>query len=323
MTPTRVPDPILHDKIQLLMEETGCERGQAELAMSLAGFDLEKAVRTIGTLLRDIVVVKGKFAQGARHEYGLVLLIADRRREHLFRARAVLSYNPALYETVLSDPWHEFERALYAGRLAEGTLQQASQDLERALVGRLESQRQRLFDALRNESAAALSGFLDEVLTAHFGKAAFSTACAVDVVDVDQFRRLPLKSDPSAEAPAAPHESPLRLELDVVDDPNGPTAESLGPGDALWVRIVDGRDIGQYLARLLGPVDGAGPRPFEAPVEEAVTLKDRRVLHARLTPSVSGVVSVSRDRRLKARRHGAERWWRRLLPERAGPRAPD
>lgn len=298
------------------MEETGCERGQAELAMSLAGFDLEKAVRTIGTLLRDIVVVKGKFAQGARHEYGLVLLIADRRREHLFRARAVLSYNPALFETVLSDPWHEFERALYAGRLAEGTLQQASQDLERALVGRVESQRQRLFDVLRGESAGPLSAFLDEVLTAHFGKAAFTTAYAVDVVDVDQFRRVPLKSEFLAETPAAAHEAPLRLELEAVEDPDGPTAESVGPGDALWVRIVDGRDIGQYLARLLGPVDGGGPRPFEAPVEEAVTNGGRRVIQARLTPSVSGVVSVPSGRRLKARRHGAERWWRRFLPDR-------
>ncbi|MBK6880903.1 MAG: hypothetical protein IPN65_01015 [Elusimicrobia bacterium] len=318
-----MPDRVLHDKIQLLMDETGCERGQAELAMSLAGFDLEKAVRTIGTLLRDIVVVKGKFAQGARHEYGLVLLIADRRREHLFRARAVLSYNPALYETPLAEPWHEFERALYAGRLAEGTLQQASQDLERALVGRVESQRQRLFTALRDESAGALSGFLDEMLTAHFGRAALTTATAVDVVDVDQFRRLPLKSEAAVEAPVAPREAPLRLALEAVDDGDGPAAEALGPGDALWVRVVDPRDIGQYLARLLGPVDDAGPRPFEAPIEESFTHEGRRVLHVRLTPSVSGVVAVSPDRRLKARLHGAERWWRRLLPERPGARAGD
>ena len=45
-------EPIVQDKIHLLMEETGCDPGEAELALASAGYDLEKAVRTIARLLR-------------------------------------------------------------------------------------------------------------------------------------------------------------------------------------------------------------------------------------------------------------------------------
>jgi hypothetical protein len=97
-------DPVLPDKIQLLMEEASCDRAEAELAMSLVGYDLEKAIRTIGTLLRHIVVVKGKFVEVHQNLHGLLLLIADTRREHFIRARAVVSYNPALFETGIEPP---------------------------------------------------------------------------------------------------------------------------------------------------------------------------------------------------------------------------
>jgi hypothetical protein len=89
-------DPVVPDKIRLLMEEASCDRAEAELAMSLAGFDLEKAIRTIGTLLRHIVVVKGKFVDATQNLYGLLILIADTRRDQFIRVRAVVSYNPAL-----------------------------------------------------------------------------------------------------------------------------------------------------------------------------------------------------------------------------------
>ena len=51
----------MKDKIELLMEETGCDRGEAELALEMCGFDLEEAVRQIPRLLNDICALKGKF----------------------------------------------------------------------------------------------------------------------------------------------------------------------------------------------------------------------------------------------------------------------
>src|ERR1041384_2732283 len=113
-------EPVIQDKIHLLMEETGCDQGEAELAMTSAGYDLEKAIRTIGVLLRNIVVVKGKFLLPGKNLYGLIILIADTKRQSLFRIRAVVSYNPALYETPLETDWYDFEKGLYAFRLWEG-----------------------------------------------------------------------------------------------------------------------------------------------------------------------------------------------------------
>ncbi len=153
-----IPPP--PDKIHLLMEETGCDQNQAEIAMALAGYDVEKAIRAIGALLRHIVALKGKFHFPGKNLYGLLIVIADTKRERIARARAVASYNPALFETPLVLEWFEFEKSLYAARLGEGTLQQPSQDLERMLTDALESRRDAFFAHVAAENEGPLADFL-------------------------------------------------------------------------------------------------------------------------------------------------------------------
>src|SRR5438105_117543 len=110
----------MDDKIRLLMEETGCDRGEAELALTVVGYDLERAISTIPSLLRHIVVLKAKFHVPTANLYGLFLIIADTKRKKLFRVKAVASYNPSLYETDITQDWYDFERKLYGFRLLEG-----------------------------------------------------------------------------------------------------------------------------------------------------------------------------------------------------------
>jgi len=68
---------VIQDKIALLMEETGCERGEAELALEMCGYQVEEAVKAIGRLLRNIVVLKAKFLHSEQSQYGLFLVVLN------------------------------------------------------------------------------------------------------------------------------------------------------------------------------------------------------------------------------------------------------
>jgi hypothetical protein len=211
-------DPVLPDKIQLLMEEASCDRAEAELAMSLVGYDLEKAIRTIGTLLRHIVVIKGKFVEVHQNLHGLLLLIADTRRELFIRARAVVSYNPALFETGLRPHWYDFERSIYAARLGEGALQQVSQDLERSFIERLEARRGDFFSALKSPAQRDLPAVLRDGFSASFPRGVQSDFVP-EVIDWNQFRRFPIKGEERTHGEMGPSRGAGALPSKAVGPP--------------------------------------------------------------------------------------------------------
>lgn len=317
-------DPILPDKIQLLMEEASCDRAEAELAMSLVGFDLEKAIRTIGTLLRHIVVVKGKCVEADQNLHGLLLLIADTRRDHFIRARAVVSYNPALYETPLGQHWYDFERCIYAARLGEGALQQVSQELERSFLDRLESRRGDFFAALKSSDQGEISVVLNDGLAVTFPRGVQSEF-SPEVIDWNQFRRFPLKGEERAGVEmSAPNGDPLvenrphgagetlRLQMALLEDPRGIPVTEVRVGDRITVTLADGRDIAHYIAKLFGALNENGARPFDAPVETIRTEDGRVRLHVRLSAGILGLAEAPEQFRARVLARDTDPWWRRM-----------
>ena len=339
MTSFPSPDPILPDKIQLLMEEASCDRAEAELAMSLVGFDLEKAIRTIGTLLRHIVVVKGKFVETDQNLHGLLLLIADTRRNQFIRARAVVSYNPALYETSLSQHWYDFERCIYAARLGEGALQQVSQDLERSFIDQLEAGRDAVISALKSPDQKDLPSLLNDGLAPSFPRGVQSVFVP-ELIDWNQFRRFPIRGEDRApsprplvktgaaaagepDGPAPAHETgedarphgpgeTLRIQMELVPDEQGQPVGEVRVGDRLFVCLTDGRDIAHYVAKLFGAMNENGPHPFEAPVETIQKEGGRTRLFVRLSAGILGWADAPDAFRARVLPREPDRWWRRV-----------
>jgi hypothetical protein len=311
---------VIQDKIHLLMEETGCDQGQAELAITLAGYDLEKAIRTIGTLLRNIVVVKGKFQLPAKNLYGLLILIADTRRERLFRIRAVVSYNPALYETPLNEDWYDFEKGLYAFRLWEGTLQQMTQDLERILVEALKRAPEgKLYDLLREGAAEKLRASFEGALKGFFSSEGLGLEILREELNLDQFRRFKTKEeglvpDSGDNASPEPAGESLILNVDLQQASDGVPARDVRVGDSVFVLLTDNRDIAQYLSKLLGGRSERGVKPLVSPVEEIRREGDQISFQVRLSVGILGVAIAQSASLLRVQRRSTDAWWRRLLP---------
>jgi len=309
----------MQDKVSLLMEETGCDRGEAELALELSGFQVEEAIKTIGRLLRNIAVVKAKFACPEQDQFGLFLVVANVKTGGLLRSRAVVSFNPAVYAANLDRHWFEFEKHLYGCRLWDGSLQAESLDIE-----------QRLAAHFRDSAACARLGRDDddaglaESLAAVVGGALRSPARKLqlkrEILDVRQFQSL--KADPDRAGRAKSAGRPQKDELLVLkcalqEDVDGVAAEELRAGDMVSAQIVDGRDIAQYLAKLFGGHSDKGPVPVLAPVEAIESGPNGLLARVRFSVGVCGDAIVPAGTKLRvvrlAKGDEAPSWWRRLF----------
>ena len=315
----------MKDKIELLMEETGCDRGEAELALEMSGYEVEEAVRQIPRLLRDICALKGKFVLPAANQHGLVLVVLNLKSRKVLRVRAVMSYDPAVCAVGLDEEWFAFEKHLYGCRLWDGSLPAESLEIEQRLIAHFRAAPPEVFDRLRETASAEAEEMLAAPLRGYFRDQGLSLRLKKDILDLGQFQSLRKAPAPSARrdkpAPRTPsaEDDLLVLKIALEEDPEGIAASDLHAGDLVSARIVDGRDIAQYLARLFGGLTAQGPVPIEAPVEaiESVEGGVLVLVRARFAVGVAGDTVVPRDRRLRASRGGGGRgdgsWWKRFF----------
>lgn len=310
----------MKDKIALLMEETGCDRGEAELALEMCGYEVEEAVRRIPRLLRDICVLKGKFLLPPKNQHGLVLVILNLKTRSVLRARAVMSYDPAVCAVGLDEEWFAFEKHLYGCRLWDGSLPAESLEVEQHLTAHFRAAPPETFERLREASSEAASRELAVPLRSLFGEGGLSVRLKKDILDLGQFQSLRRAPTPARRNKPTPRvetaEDLLVLKIALEEDPEGVPASELRAGNLVFARIVDGRDIAKYLARLFGGLTASGPVPIEAPVEAIESVSDGMLVRVRFAVGVAGDGMVPADRRFKASRgagRGDGSWWRRFF----------
>ena len=311
----------MKDKIELLMEETGCERGEAELALEMCGYDVEEAVRQIPRLLKDICALKGKFVRPAQNQHGLLLIVLNLKTRAVLRSRAVMSYDPAVCAIDLKADWFFFEKHLYGCRLWDGSLPSESLVIEQGLAAYFRGAAPEVFERLRGAVPADDEAEVLAAMRAHFRDASLSLRLKKDILDLGQFQTLRKAPAPAARKPAprgAHVEDLLLLKISLEEDAEGLPAAELRAGDTVFARIADGRDIAQYLARLFGGLTASGLVPIEVPVEAIESSPAGTLARVRFAVGVAGDAVVPGDRRLKAARgavagRGDGSWWQRFF----------
>lgn len=303
------------------MAETGCEQGEAELALEMCGFDVEQAIKAVPRLLKNIVALKGKLMQPQENRFGVLLVVLNIKTRALLRSRAVLSYNPAVYAVPLEKDWFEFEKHLYACRLWEGSLQAESLEIEQAVASHFRAGgAPKAFEpgeAASDAAEADLAGMLRNLLRAP----SLEFHLKSDLLDLGQFQSL--RSDPGAAPSGRPAARPqaraqelLILKAALEEDPEGVPAAELRAGDLVPVFITDARDIAQYLARVFGGHSEKGPVAISAPVEAIEAQPPGLLVRVRFSVGVCGDAPLGEGARVKAFRQ-SERdgvsWWRRFF----------
>ncbi len=315
---------------QLIIEETGCDAEQAKLVLDSTGNDVGKSIKIINSLLKQIMVLKGKFKAETTNIYGLVVLIADIKNNQLLRATNIVTYNPGIYQTGLDQPWHEFERKLYALRLGEGSLQELTQKLQNNIKSWINKDKDtQFFEALVKNNRELLESRLVEEIKEISQDQNIKLDIQLDEVNLLQFKELKEKIDEDISKLQLPENlvvteetAALVLEIEMVGetDKKGRLARELKPGETVWAKLTDERDIAQYLAKLLGGrVRNEEGReeliPLTAPVEEVEPGKEKVRVKVRFGPAIMGLAELSPDDRVSVITNGHKltQWWKDLL----------
>ena len=308
----------MQDKISLLMEETGCDRGEAELALEMCGFQVEEAIGAIARLLRNIAVVKGKFTQPASGQFGIFLFVANLKTGGLLRSRAVVSFNPAVYGASLDKHWFEFEKQLYACRLWEGSLQAESLDFERRCAAHFQDSG--ACERMGRVDVQPVTADIGKLLAGFFGTPVSKLQLKREILDQRQFQSLRGDADqaPRLRGVGArpPADDLLVLKVMLEEEDSGVPARELRAGDMVAAKIVDSRDIAQYLSKVFGGHSQGGPVAVLTPVEAIESGPSGILTRVRFSVGVCGDATVPPDSRLRVVRGpkvADSPWWRRLF----------
>jgi hypothetical protein len=299
----------MQEKVRLLMEETGCDQGEAELALELAENDLEKAIKTIESILRHIYALKGKFCFPARNLYGLLLIVVNTKTQQMMRLSTVVSYNPALYENSLEMDWYALEKLIFSYRLDNGSLPDFTQNIEQRLQFYLLAQKDILVKCDQDGLTALLNDF--------FAPDAVNIMLAVEELNLAQFRQLPGSGNAPASKVEATGAEPGTMLLDVslVEDKSGKEIHKLEEGDVVLSEITDMRDIAHYLAHLIGGRREGGMVPLPATVKRT-GVKDGKVeVQVQFAPGIVGIAQADDQLRVKLlETRASQPWWKKIIP---------
>jgi len=297
----------MFEKVRLLMEETGCEQGEAELALELADNDLEKAIKTIGSLLRHIVALKGKLNFYEKSLYGLLLIVINTKSQEILRLHTVVTYNPGLYENSPEMDWYALEKMIFSYRLDAGSLPDFTQELEQKLTPYLLGKKDTLVKCDPAEIKALLLEFLapDKVNISLFA----------EELNLTEFRRLP--SNETVNERSKIHDTEpgtVWLEVDLLEDADGKELNKLAEGETVLSRITDTRDIAHYLAHLIGGQKESEKIPLPAVIKKIAFGDNESEVQVHYAPGIIGIAKVKNDVKIKLLEPKEESWWKKIIP---------
>jgi len=108
---------------------------------------------------------------------------------------------------------------------------------------------------------------------------------------------------------------PIILNVDLMlADSEGEKAKDLHNGDVVYSLITDTRDIGQYLARLLGGKTKDGLVHLATEIEEISFTEGMVKLQVRFAPGIIGLTTLKQEIRVKVSKKSKEPvWWQKIL----------
>ena len=291
------------------MEETDCDQGEAELALELAENDLEKAIKTIGSILKQIFAIKGKFFLPSRNLYGLFLIVLNTKTQSVLRLHTVVSYNPNLYENSAAMDWFAYEKLVFYYRLDSGSIPDFTQEIEQKLKSFISSNKE-LFSRTDAQN-------IHSILKGFFAPDDVDITVVTEELNLAQFRQLP-HSDTDTNKKVVSQDkdaSAVRLQVDIIQDASGKDISRLGEGEVILTKISDTRDIAHYLANLIGGRREGAMVPLPAVVKKvSMQSLDSFKVQVYYAPGIVGEGLIGRGTLIKIIEPKTDPWWKKIIP---------
>ena len=299
----------MDEKVSLLMEETNCEQAEAEIALELAQYNLEKAIRNIKNILKNIVIIKGKFVVQKKNLYGLFIMILDKKSQAITRLRCVISYNPAIYESDIYKDWDQLEHLIYRYRLQEGSVLSLAHNIEEHFTRQVDTKREKLYKAIESHNLDRIK----DLLLQESSLEAPEVQLVTEEINLADYQNSPSRKEPemlSLKNSAQPDRTTIALEVELFPDIHGKKVSSLAKGDVVLAQITDTREVARYLTKLLSSKEASY---LSVPIEQIIQKDAEAELYLHFTPRITGHAKIKTSSRVKVVKEGAVPWWKRLF----------
>ncbi|MDR2676713.1 MAG: hypothetical protein LBC05_01725 [Endomicrobium sp.] len=288
---------------KLLMEETGCNQDEAKLALSTSNNNFEKAISTITSLFKFINLFKIKLAFNNENVYGLIQMVVNTKNSEISLFSLVFSRNPATYEISINIDWVSFEKIIFSVRLDEVTMEDYTKKIEENL--KLYAQQ-----AIKNIPEVSMNKIISIIKT-FFYPYVVKMEIVNEELNLLQFKKLlnyNVKQDKNL---SIKHNLGfIKLDVQIVSDINGKSAEKIIEGDILLSIIVDKRDIAHYLAHLIGGKKNNNIIPLAAKVKNIYFNNNEFAIYFQYTPSIMGFTKIGIDTKVKILENdNGKVWW--------------
>ncbi|MDR2351355.1 MAG: hypothetical protein LBD56_01570 [Endomicrobium sp.] len=289
------------------MEETGCKRSEAELALSLSNNNLEKAITAIGFTLKFITTFKIKIIFLKENIYGLMHIVINMKTSEIMRFSITFSRNPAIYEISTSMDWFSYEKAIFSARLNSGAMEIYTKETEETLKVYIQK--------VLKEAIAISPEEISSIMKNFFYPTKVFIEIENEELNLTQFKKLPDYNLKQNSISTLDYDlGSIELDVKILKDNNGKPVKKIIEGDIILSTIIDKRDLTHYIAHLIGGIEGGNMYPVPAIVKKVTYKNDDFEIYLNYTPSIIGLAKIKSDTKIKILETKHQLWWKKILP---------
>lgn len=308
----------MDNKAKELMYATGVDEKLAEMLVKFTGGDVDGAKKIIQSMPKDYMALKIRYMGHKTHRYGAILLVLNMRQNSIEDIYAIVDNKLAASQLDALLPFEDFKLAII--NYLKG------KDVNLEMMGRLREAintteiKDQIFSKLLKDNKFDL-----EQLKVVFSELIFkiltesNSAVKIEQEEVDLFRihrnvekkpegvvsedELPDtksdgSSDPDKDIKEEVHIRNISLVLlktePVLSPIKGTPLTEFQEGDEIMVKIIDEREIGDYLANLLGGKKDNSIIPIPATIKEIKHQEDtdNLMVLVQFGPGIAGKMYV-------------------------------
>jgi len=306
------------EDIKVIMEETGVEESQARDVLASRG-NIQSAIRSLKGVVKQFGIVKCKFRSITGCHYGLAISVVDIRKGTVVRLSSVIGDDPTIYETDISQSWLSLQRETYLRRLKIGVNYEETSRFEQALDTVLLCAGITLWHNTDDEVCKRLEKMIENCIrdSIHLDKPVMKIQYTTLTIGryLEILGEKVSTDSPTQEQGRRKNASFPALRIHVAEP--GQMGKSgylksssrllsrVRPGDTVLVSITDERELGRYVANLLGG-DSEQNRPILPSRVESIRPYESVIhLKVRLAPGVIGESTLPIDTRVLIARNKA------------------
>ncbi|MDI6785676.1 MAG: hypothetical protein QMD92_03105 [bacterium] len=293
-------DGSLERKIDRLVKECNCTHRQAAAMIEFTGGNVNQAIEIISSRQeKNTIIIKARFRADHTKHYGMIFLALNLEKEMLEKIEVAVASDMRLCQFDESASWENFEKVVYGLQLRDGVIPRLTGILKHRIkeIFRSKSKKMQFVQILKNGNYSLFKDWFRDEIASAVNDNSLDLKVDIDLISTLEPERAVKSLPKEKEEPGIvqklkkeKREADFVLEVALSISPlSGILVSDLRRGDRVIVKIVDNREVGMYIAKLMGGRKDNKIIPIIAYVEDVIFINEHDVkVIVNLGPGIKG-----------------------------------